>query len=218
MQPNNKRWWGPPGPIGPYSVVEFSLRTNNVQKLLNNAKKQGIQASQRTQRLIDDCVQATLDGIHAGFLRFDKTSMRQVPMNTGALREALVASLYKSVPHTQVGLPATVQIGVSDPNIKYAPIVNRFKPAYIQIRHTHGLQMSGKPIPHYLYYVNASSGDLQAQYSFFHFIIENLKTILLGPTRRLSKGTIVDAAVAAGLGRSIYRYIIKWRIFAGGIP
>jgi len=233
MQPNGRRNWGPPGPLGPYSVAEFSLNMNHIQALNSGnitnkvlLKKLGEillnyggPLQNINQWIIDQCVEATLAGIQTGFTKFANTSMRQVPMNTGALREAVIASLYHSVPYTQTGLPAHIQIGVTDPTIQYGPIVNKFKESFIQLRHAHGLQMSGKPVPHYLYYVKASLGDFQAQYGFWHFIIENLKTILLGKTRKMAKGTIIEAVDYRNIPRLIYLYVISRKLFVtGAIP
>ena len=130
-------------------------------------------------------------GIRSAIDEFEQKHAGRIPQNTGRLRNALISNLRKAVGK----FPVIVKWGA--PKLKYASIVNRYTPV-IQIRHTTGLQKSGRGKQKYEYFVQKGDPDV-----IYHYY-DNLGQILPELIHKKIKD-LVDSY-------NVPRYIFDWLV------
>lgn len=168
-----KRQWGLAAPIQSKSIIKFEWRYNDDQiedmlvggnlphevgKIASSGKDIFYYKTEVQHAINNGCIE--------GFKIFTNKIAEYIPQRSGALRKDVELTVKESIPRNEeASLPVTINIGA--PNVKYATIVNKYTPQFIQLQHSPGIQMSGVQRK---YKYNAQLGDPKAQYHFFAII------------------------------------------------
>lgn len=190
-----RRYWGPAEGIPAHPILKFEWRYTDEEmdeKMITGTMP--YQAGKELQKGFKDLKQyrsdvkmAVVVGCRDGFKIFQKNISPYIPERTGNLRQNVEQTVESSIPTDNKGdLPITIQIGA--PEVKYASVVNKYTPQFIQIQHAGGWVMSGVQNK---YKYDSGKGDPKAQFHFFGICsMQCRKAIKEGVSQQLSMRSV----------------------------
>jgi len=202
-----RAYWGPAHDIPVVPIIKYEYRASRTdiefgffpRHVELEARGVGLGTAQAVintvLRWYDSCYEVVRDGCLYGHSDFIRKHAAYIPQRTGRMRDAFLQTFVDSIMEAD-DLPITVRVGV--PGLRYAGIVNKYRPTLVQLKHQPGKQMSGV-VNKYPY--DAGLGDPKAQYGFFSLAAMHARADV--------KRGVEHARARAGIPKRAFRWLVR---------